>query len=355
MIFRVERIDEKLKALPKPGLENVTHLFLEPEDTLILAAGFEDRCLGSLQYMEASGSKDFTAILINYKPRLEENRIPGIKQSLGRMAARVEEMTYDRYNPSGGGEVLVEKLENLGRTGIIYLDISAMSRFFIVQALAALGKSDRGFSDTRVLYSEARKYPPDQTEVDKEIEKNGIDSIYRTMFISAGVYEVTIVPELSSVALYGQPVRLIAFPSFNIDQLASLRGEIQPFSFNFIHGIPPAPENAWRPEAIKKLNHTGDIKINKQDLEASTLYYEETLEHLLKIYDEYNYLERIFIAPTGSKMQTVAVGIFRTFMNDVQIVYPIPREFTSPKNYTEGIKNIYSLDLEIFNSIRPNH
>jgi hypothetical protein len=261
-------------------------------------------------------------------------------------------MTYDRCNPAGGGEALVEKLEKLGRTGAIYLDISAMSRFFIVQALVALGKSERGFSDTTVLYSEALNYPPDQSDVDKEIEKNGIDSIYRTMFISAGVYEVTIVPELASIVMYGQPVRLVAFPSFNIDQLASLRWDIQPYSFNFIHGIPPSPGNAWRPEAIKKLNHIEDIKMNRQDLEASTLYYEETLEHLLKIYDEYNYLERIFIAPTGSKMQAVAVGIFRTFMNDVQIVYPTPRRFPSPKRYTEGIKNIYRLDLKSFNSLK---
>jgi len=352
MIYRVERIDEKLRTLPKPILEPIKEIFLEPEDTLILAADLEDRCLGSLKYMEASGSKGFTAILIQYEPHLEENRMVDIMQSLSRMGARVDEMTYDRCNPVGGGEALVEKLEKLGRTGAIYLDISAMSRFFIVQALVALGKSERGFSDTTVLYSEALNYPPDQSDVDKEIEKNGIDSIYRTMFISAGVYEVTIVPELASIVMYGQPVRLVAFPSFNIDQLASLRWDIQPYSFNFIHGIPPSPENAWRPEAIKKLNHTDDIKINKQDLEASTLYYEETLEHLLKIYDEYNYLERIFIAPTGSKMQTVAVGIFRTFMNDVQIVYPTPRKFPSPKRYTEGIKNIYSLDLKSFNSLK---
>ncbi len=84
---------------------------------------------------------------------------------------------------------------------------------------------------------------------------------------------------------------------------------------------------------------------------ACPLYYEETLEHLLRIYDKYNYLERIFIAPTGSKMQTVAVGIFRTFMNDVQIVYPTPRKFSS-KKYTVGVKNIYSLDLKSFNSTR---
>ena len=352
MITRVERIDDKLRSLTKPGLEMVSRLSLKPEDTLVLAAGFEDRCLGSLHYLEASGSKGFTAILIKYEPHLEENRIDEIKQRLQKLDAREEEMIYDRHNPAGGGEVLAEKLEKLGRKGYIYLDISGMSRLFIVQVLVALGKPGRGFSGIRILYSEAATYPPDESEVKKEIEKNGEDSIYRTMFISAGVYEVTIVPELSSVVLYRQPIRIVAFPSFNTDQLTSLKGEIQPFSFTLIHGLPPFKGNSWRLEAIKKLNHTENM-LNSQDKDASTLDYRETLEHLLEIYNTYNYLERIFIAPTGSKMQAVAVGIFRAFMNDVQVVYPTPRTFSTPKRYTEGVKSIYTLDLEAFNSIKP--
>ena len=46
---------------------------------------------------------------------------------------------------------------------------------------------------------------------------------------------------------------------------------------------------------------------------------------------------RLLISPTGSKMQTVAVGLFRACIDDVQIVYPTPGEFRSPKSYTEGL------------------
>ena len=45
--------------------------------------------------------------------------------------------------------------------------------------------------------------------------------------LSSGVFDVIAVPELSSVALGGQPIRLIAFPSFNTDQLTALVSEIQ--------------------------------------------------------------------------------------------------------------------------------
>jgi hypothetical protein len=281
-------------------------------------------------------------------PYIEENKIHEIEELCNSLDAQIVHFRYDRHNPVDAGDKLVEKLDKLNIGGLIFLDISAMSRLFIVQTLVAIGKSKRGFSRVVILYCEAQNYPPDEENVQKTIREMRDDSVYRTIFISSGVYEVTIVPELTSIALRGQPIHLITFPSFNIDQLASLRGEIQPSHFSFLHGIPPSSENAWRPEAIKKLNHIEKIR-NREDLETSTLDYKETLKRLLKIYQQYGDIERIVIAPIGSKMQTVAVGIFRTFMNDVQVVYPTPKEFPSPQSYTIGVKNIYMLPIDAFN------
>jgi hypothetical protein len=61
--------------------------------------------------------------------------------------------------------------------------------------------------------------------------------------------------------------------------------------------------------------------------------------------------DRLLISPTGSKMQVVAVGLFRAFVEDVQIVYPTPRIFTEPKNYTAGIGPLHILSLAAFGSI----
>ena len=82
--------------------------------------------------------------------------------------------------------------------------------------------------------------------------------------------------------------------------------------------------------------------------ETSTLDYRETLDTLLRIYAAHGPTERILIAPTGSKMQAVAVGVFRSFIRDAQIVYPTPHEFTSPSAYTFGVKHVYHLVLDPF-------
>lgn len=347
MITRVERVDERLRLIKKPQLEQLNNIYISNNDLIILVAGFEDRALGVLDRINSSGCSGFKAIIINYKPFLNENKIQEIHKLCGELNAEIIDFTYNRDDPADAGEELVDVINEHNIKGQIFLDVSAMSRLFIVQILVAIGKSERGFSNVRVLYSEAVKYPPTKKEVEVEIKKHENDTIYRTMFLSSGVSDVTIVPELSSIAMQGQPVRLIAFPSFNPDQLSSLRGEMQPSYFSFIHGIPPLPENSWRLEAIKSLNHIGKI-LNREDKETSTLYYQETLDCLLEIYNSYSDIERIIIAPTGSKMQTVAVGIFRTFMNDVQVVYPTPRRFPSPHKYTRGTKDIYSLLLNAF-------
>jgi hypothetical protein len=49
-------------------------------------------------------------------------------------------------------------------------------------------------------------------------------------------------------------------------------------------------------------------------------------------------------------MQAVAVGIYRAFVEDVQIVYPTPQEFHTPRKYTQGIGEMYLLSLGNFSS-----
>ncbi|MCK4762634.1 MAG: hypothetical protein KAW12_10595 [Candidatus Aminicenantes bacterium] len=348
MAKRIERIDDKLSSLQKPTLEVLDKLFINKNDLLILAAGFEDRALGVLEQAASVMSRDFKIIVIEYEPSLEKNKNKEICEICQDIGAEIIKLTYNRYNPEGAGGTLVDLIHKYNIEGRIFLDISAMSRLFIVQAIVAIGRTKRKFSNLNILYSEAYGYPPDEEEVKSKIEKNKEDTIYRTMFLSSGVYDVTVVPELSSIAMQGQPIRLIAFPSFNTDQLASLRGETYPAYFSLIHGIPPLPKDKWRPGKIKVLNHTEKI-LNREDKKASTLNYQKTLDMLLEIYKSKSDKERIIIAPTGSKMQTVAVGIFRTFMNDVQVIYPTPKKFSSPQNYTVGFRNIYGLALDAFN------
>jgi hypothetical protein len=87
---------------------------------------------------------------------------------------------------------------------------------------------------------------------------------------------------------------------------------------------------------------------------TSTLDYRETLTCLLKLYSMHAVHERLLISPTGSKMQTVSVGIFRALVKDVQIVYPTPKSFQRPDAYTLGVGAIHLLPLGPFTLV-PTH
>jgi hypothetical protein len=204
-----------------------------------------------------------------------------------------------------------------------------------------------GFANCFVAYAEAQYYPPSEAEAETEIAKSESDPTFSIFFLSSGVFEVTVVPELSSNAVTGVQTRLVAFPSLDAHQLIALRAELQPSRLSLIEGIPPGAHNQWRQRTIAAVNCLDQIQ-NAEIYQASTLDYTETLSCLLKLYAEHGVYERLLISPIGSKMQAVAVGIFRSFVEDVQIVYPTPRDFLKPERYTEGFGQMHLLSLGPF-------
>jgi hypothetical protein len=147
--------------------------------------------------------------------------------------------------------------------------------------------------------------------------------------------------------MQGQPIRLIAFPSFNPTQFAAVTAEIQASVLTIINGVPPRHENVWRKDAIRQLNGIESIR-EKEEFETSTLDYRDTLKLLLDLYRKYGSSQKIIVSPTGSKMQSVAVGLVCGFLKDLQVVYPTPQSFPKPSNYTIGIRSVYQLSLATF-------
>src|SRR5204863_3104625 len=142
-----------------------------------------------------------------------------------------------------------------------------------------------------------------------------------------------------------QPIRSVFFPSFNPYQFAALLNELQPAHVSMINGSPPSVENAWRTDAIRKLNRV-DVVERREEFTASTLDYRETLDVLAAIYGAHGDFEKLVLSPTGSKMQAVAVGLFRAFMHDVQIAYPTPLRYARPEQVTKGVGQKYELYLD---------
>lgn len=343
------RIDEQLQKITLPQLIEKAVPSLGPNDCLVLCSGFEARALAALEEaIQNRNGGTFDVLCVNYLPLYQENQSELIVQRCLAVNLNIRNFSYDRESPAGAGIYLAEEIGHYDR---VFIDISGMSRLFIVQILVALGQREHGFKGVSVFYTEAESYPPTKQEFNDECQRAVNLGGAIGGFISTGVFEVAVTPELSSVAMQGEAIRLIAFPSFNRKQLYALISEIQPTFINLIDGIPPREENKWRPDAIRQCNEkTTRSMVNLEESKLSTLDYRDTFRFLLDIYNQRSAYDRLVIAPTGSKMQAVAVGLFRAFMNDVQIVYPTPEGFPTPNRHTEGVRNMYLLPLDEFRS-----
>lgn len=342
------RVDEKLQRTVLPELTSNAIPKLGRNDCLVFCSGFEARSLAVLERAIHSKKNDtFGAVRVDYLPEYRENQREHSTQLCVEAGLTVREVSYNRESPAGAGSLISDAISHYER---VFIDISGMSRLLIVQILVALGQRGRGFDGVSIFYTEAQTYPPSQQEFSEECERAaGSDSVIIDSFISTGVFEIAITPELSSVAMHGEAIRLVAFPSFNRTQLHALISEIQPTFINLVDGMPPLEENKWRPQAIRNCNEKTIRSIaNREEIMLSTLDYRETLRFLLGIYNERSAFDRLVIAPTGSKMQAVSIGLFRAFMNDVQIVYPTPQIFRAPERHTEGVRDIYHLALDVF-------
>lgn len=344
MSILVQTPDEMLAAMQKPPLETTNRLPLYPDDWVVVCGGFEDRALAILEAAAANGSIS-NVVLIIYEPFVPANRADDVRKICSAQNIGVSELIYDRQQPAGFGPILVEALSAC--RGRVFIDISGMSRLLIVQTIVALKNRPTGFDRCFIAYVEAQDYPPTQEEAAETLARSDSDPQFSVFFLSSGVFDVTLVPELSSYAPAGVQTRLIVFPSLDAHQLTALRAELQPSRLSFIEGVPPAPHNEWRLKAVAEVNRLDEIQ-NVERFQTSTLYYEQTLACLLKLYAEHGVHERLLVSPTGSKMQAVAVGILRSFVEDIQIVYPTPRDFLKPERYTRGAGELHLLALEGF-------
>jgi hypothetical protein len=345
MNIEIQTPDERLIKLAFPNIQETNEIELEASDCLVLCGGFEERVLTILNMATRVGH-GFLIILIKYAPEFPENQSEKIIDISKKWNLTLIEITYDRRNPAGFGDLL---LDSLPRTrNRIFVDVSAMSRLLIVQTLVALSHQKDVFKNVFIAYTEAQFYPPTFEEAKAQLEESESDSSRSILFLSSGVFDIAIVPELSSFARSGGQTRLVTFPSLDSHQLTATRNEIQPSRFSLIEGDPPKAENKWRREIVSEVNQL-DAMTGSERFTVCTLDYRQTLKLLLSIYAEHGERERLLISPTGSKMQTVAVAIFRAFIRDVQVIHPVSQSYVSPSQYTVGSGASYILDLSRFN------
>lgn len=336
----VKRLDMILMEHDYHELTVTEGLSLKAGSVLVICAGFEERSINSLRRAIDAGSSGVYVIVVDYLPYVKANKSEEIISLCGDAGFDYKLITYNRGDPAGGASGILNILPDVFET--LYVDISGMSRLLIVQMMREIiccNLQER----VSLLYSVAEEYFPTKETYDKESTVNGEEREDPVMFISSGVLDMSIIPELSSVSQQGQPIRLVVFPSFNPSQMSVVNSAVQPSHYTVINGIPPDERYSWRQEAIRQLNRLESL-LHSDERSTSTLDYRETIRELLRIYDSYGCLERIIISPTGSKMQSVAVGIVRAYLNDIQIVYPTPRVLHIDE-YTTGAIQLYELQL----------
>ena len=333
------RMDERVRALAWPEVREVDVPSVSEGDVMVLCGGFEERAVAILKRLCEVGRRGFRLVLIMYRPEYRANRVEEIEDLARQGGLAVQRCTYDRHSPAGIGRRLYELSTGGGR---VWVDVSGMSRLLIVQTL--LGLLAEGGVDVSIMYGEAAEYRPTQERFEDDLN-SGVSG-QGMSYLSSGIYEVAATPELGSVSMVGEAMRLIAFPSLDPAQLKNLVEELQPTYAELVHGMPPAGENRWRPDAIKKINRVTLAELQgAKEYSVSTRDYRATLNALLEIYANRSMFDRIVVAPTGSKMQAVGVAMFRLALDDVQVVYPTPLRFKEERAYTLGVGQVYQLDV----------
>ena len=204
--MRVLRVDERLGQLVQPELSAIEVPELGRGDVLLTCAGFEDRASEALRRAVRANRDGFRVICVEYLPEVKENRGEEVTNLCERGECRLERVTFDRVSPAGTAERI---LACVGERERLYVDVSGMSKILIVQMMSAIVQNGR-VGTSEALYCSARDYRPVAPEVERRLAEEA-DVLGLTMFVSGGVFGLTVVPELSSVAMQGQPMRVIVF------------------------------------------------------------------------------------------------------------------------------------------------
>ena len=324
-----------------PKLEALQNTSSFKRRMLITAEGFEER---SLCFLSEFKNDAFEKILIcKYIPQ-KKSKYNELIQIINtrQPTAEVIELPYNRFEPFPF-ELQIHDLFFTETFQEIFVDISVMSKYMIMQILCSL-IAHQGM--LKIIYCEPKNYAPK--------DANDIDEQSKALLLpSTGVQNIVRTPLLSSLIMQHSPTLLVAFLSFNEQLIRSLLSECTPAKLLLINGVPPSL--TWREEATNKM-HRGIIKEyafdNKVDAhnlllrKSSTLNYIETFDELHEIYMEFGTRYRIVIAPTGSKMQAVACALMKNCCEDIHVEYPTPESFYIDGYSSSEIKQIHQLVFE---------
>jgi hypothetical protein len=231
----------------------------------------------------------------------------------------------------------------------IILDISGVANRGVFGALdAAVDSSKNVF----VGYSEAKEYWPKKPgwrELEKSFSDNTVlaEMVDEKPWLFSYEHTVEIIPGHEGYDAAGAGRALVAFLPFKCARLAAVLGEEDYREFLFIAGRPRLKKNAWRLDALQKIN--ASLTKEWPVVEMSTFGYRRAFGTLVSsMFSEDLLLCKydVHLAAIGSKLQTVASWILSRIVGSLTIVTSVPTTYY-PQAFSEGIGSSWVFRLVV--------
>lgn len=314
-----------------------------PENILYVGvAGFEDRSLAFLKHAIDRKKLFKKCIAIEYRPVDLTNRKDDFRIYAEKLFSDIQWAVYDRFYPEDFVENIKLILEWSRDSSRIIVDISGMSKMLIMTLLYGLRKINLPLS---IVYARAAVYHPTKEEFEKKKNSKKSNNTF-PYFLTSHVFDVVTTTELSSIAMQGAPILLIAFPNFNYLEVAALLNTTNAQKLFLIESINDIKKNKWRLEAIRWINRGLKTQIAPTIHEVDASDLNSTVKILEGIYSDWHLTHKIILSPTGGKLQTLASFCLKIMHPDIHIIYPVVKEFEN--EYTEGFLKHTEMFIENF-------
>jgi len=309
------------------------------DDLFLCACGFEPRCTSIAVELKNKKYGTQHSIFFEYETNTSDNlrNRPELISALSVFTKTEPTAVICRdldFVADFGGR-LDSMLTSTDQLPTITFDISACSSELILCTLRLLFERK---IKLRILYSEAAVYHPTRAEYESSPEEWTTDT---GSGMSTGILKVKECPVYPGTNPDQLPTVLVAFPTFKPERIKSVVSDLQPSKTIWMIGIPHLPENRWRTEAMKEIN---SVPPGDPVFELNTFEYTETFSRLEQVYRQHEFTNHIEICPLGSKLQNVGLALFCLLRQDVALRYSTPESF-NPKQYTEGIKDLWQIDF----------
>jgi hypothetical protein len=304
---------------------------------LVVPEGFEERSLGVIEGLASRRIRTYKVVRATY-PHDPEGLNDLYRDRFETAASQVSRGAPMSVEIDARGSWLVDALAEAPGAPVI-LDITALSNRLIFPTLDAL--AEKG-TPVLVAYTEAGEYWPTES---------AWNSLRRSLAPTADIgeetdqkrwlfgqdHEIAFVDGHEGFETGAAGRALIGFLPFKCARLAAITGELDFSSSVFVAGVPRLPENAWRLDALKRIN--ARLVGRWPVVEMSTFAYKCAFRGLCGLLREdacsllkYN----VHIAILGSKLQNVACWALSRLLPEITLVSSAPGKYYR-ESFSDGI------------------